>query len=81
MKPSPKDAIESNIQEVKGTVEEEVGQTNPKHEEIARLAHQNWQQRDCPIGTPEEDWFRAEEEIKQHLNEATAATSNRTEPV
>jgi hypothetical protein len=33
-------------------------------EEITRLAYQYWQQRGCPIGTPEEDWFRAEEEIK-----------------
>ena len=33
-------------------------------EETARLAHQHWLERGCPIGTPEEDWFRAEEEIK-----------------
>ena len=30
---------------------------------IAVLAYQFWQDRGCPLGTPEEDWFRAEREI------------------
>jgi len=34
-------------------------------EEIGRLAHQYWMERGSPIGTPEEDWFRAVEEIKR----------------
>ncbi len=37
---------------------------DPEPEEIARLAHQYWHQRGRPTGTPEEDWFRAEQEIK-----------------
>jgi len=37
---------------------------DPEHEETARVAYQDWQQRGSPIGTPEEDWFRAEEEAK-----------------
>jgi hypothetical protein len=36
----------------------------PEAEEIARLAHQYWLERGSPIGTPEEDWFRAEEEFR-----------------
>ena len=32
-------------------------------EQIAALAHEFWQARGCPEGTPEEDWFRAEQEI------------------
>lgn len=36
----------------------------PEAEEIARLAHQYWLDRGSPIGTPEEDWFRAEREIR-----------------
>jgi uncharacterized protein YjbJ (UPF0337 family) len=63
-------------------VDAKTGQIDSEYEEIACLAYQNWQQRGCPIGTPEEDWFRAEEEIKQHLREtskATAATSNSSE--
>jgi hypothetical protein len=38
----------------------------PSHrEEIARLAYSYWQTRGCPIGSPEEDWFRAEREIRE----------------
>jgi hypothetical protein len=37
---------------------------DPESEETARLAYQGWQQRGSPIGTPKEDWFRAEEELK-----------------
>jgi hypothetical protein len=42
---------------------------DPEPEEIARLAYQYWQQRGCPTGTPEEDWFRAEQEIKLRQQE------------
>ncbi len=50
-----------------------------KPEEIARLAYQYWQQRVHPIGTPEEeDWSRAEEEIKQRENKPP--TSAEPEP-
>ena len=33
------------------------------HEQIAVLAYEFWQQRGCPEGCPEEDWFRAEHEL------------------
>jgi hypothetical protein len=33
-------------------------------EETERLAHKYWLDRGSPIGTPEEDWFRAEKEIR-----------------
>ena len=40
------------------------GQTaSPIHEQIAVLAYELWQQRGCPEGCPEEDWFRAEHEL------------------
>jgi len=29
------------------------------HEEVKRLAHQFWEKRGRPCGTPEADWFRA----------------------
>jgi hypothetical protein len=29
--------------------------------DIANLAYRLWQERGCPIGSPEEDWYRAEE--------------------
>ncbi len=37
---------------------------------VAALAYQMWQERGCPIGSDQEDWFRAENELK---NRKTAA--------
>jgi Protein of unknown function (DUF2934) len=31
---------------------------------ITALANEYWQHRGCPIGSPESDWFKAEEEVK-----------------
>jgi hypothetical protein len=35
------------------------------YEEIARLAYSYWESRGCPVGSPEEDWFRAESELQK----------------
>jgi len=35
----------------------------PTHEEIALLAYKYWEDRGRPIGTPEEDWLRAEQDL------------------
>lgn len=37
--------------------------TPPAHEEIARLAYLYWEARGRPIGSPEEDWLRAEQDL------------------
>jgi hypothetical protein len=34
-----------------------------RHEEIALRAYWLWQERGSPFGSPEKDWFRAEQEI------------------
>jgi hypothetical protein len=34
------------------------------HDDIVELAHKNWVARGCPEGSPEEDWFRAVEELR-----------------
>jgi hypothetical protein len=34
------------------------------HDDIAALAHELWQARGCPDGSPEEDWFHAAEELR-----------------
>jgi hypothetical protein len=48
-------------------------QTNPTvghgiaafgHADIAALAHELWQARGCPDGSPDEDWYRAAEELR-----------------
>jgi len=41
-----------------------VGPSQHNHdEEIALRAYGLWQERGSPIGSPEKDWFRAEQEI------------------
>jgi hypothetical protein len=37
-------------------------------ERIALLAYSYWEQRGCTGGSPEEDWFRAEQEILSLMN-------------
>ncbi len=36
----------------------------PSHEEIAERAHSYWVARGCQGGSPEEDWRRAEQELR-----------------
>ena len=38
--------------------------TAPSREEIARLADKFWAERGWPEGSPEQDWLRAEQELK-----------------
>lgn len=45
------------------------------HQEIARRAYDLWQERGCPIGSPEEDWLRAEEEIRRQRAQPVAGRS------
>jgi len=46
----------------------------PSHEEIARLAYTYWLARECAGGSPEEDWQRAEQELRMQ-SAASAATA------
>jgi Protein of unknown function (DUF2934) len=41
------------------------------HEQVANLAYVLWRERGCPDGSPDTDWFRAEEQL-QHVNRATS---------
>ena len=36
----------------------------PQENEIAVAAYYLWENRGCPIGSDQDDWFRAEEELK-----------------
>jgi hypothetical protein len=42
----------------------EVVENDPKLEEVAALAYQLWIERGSPHGSHEEDWFRAEQELR-----------------
>jgi hypothetical protein len=43
----------------------EVATAPLEHKRIARLAYSYWEARGRPDGSPEQDWFRAEEEIRR----------------
>lgn len=47
------------------------------HDDIARLAHELWQARGCPEGTPEEDWFRAVQELRSRGEKSVRAHEDR----
>lgn len=34
------------------------------HADIAALAYEHWLARGCPLGSPQEDWFHAAEELR-----------------
>jgi hypothetical protein len=36
-----------------------------EHERIASLAYLYWHQRGCPEGSPDDDWLRAERDIRE----------------
>ena len=41
-------------------------------EEIARLAYTLWQERGCPDGSPDDDWNRAEQQLRRKAAGASA---------
>jgi hypothetical protein len=42
-----------------------VNSVDPSRDEIARLAYLYWLDRGCQNGSAEEDWFRAEQQLRQ----------------
>jgi hypothetical protein len=49
----------------KKTVAEQVTAFTPTHEEIAQLAQQYWAERGWQDGQAEQDWLRAEQELRK----------------
>jgi hypothetical protein len=51
---------------------------DPKnHNDVAMLAHKLWLKRGCPIGSDQEDWFRAENELKKRTVVVATASGGR----
>ncbi|MEO8594266.1 MAG: DUF2934 domain-containing protein [Candidatus Solibacter sp.] len=48
-------------------------QSPPVDSRIAELAYSYWQSRGGPLGSPEEDWMRAERDIQEQERQATGA--------
>jgi hypothetical protein len=44
------------------------GVTAVGHDEIATLAYELWHARGCPYGSPEQDWLRAESELRARVS-------------
>ena len=44
----------------------------PSQEEIANLAYLYWEARGCQGGSPEEDWIRAEQELRTRISATLA---------
>jgi len=42
----------------------ELDARTPGHDTISRLAYLHWQERGCPEGSPEEDWYQAEQDLR-----------------
>ena len=49
--------------------------TDPTTEEVAALAYQFWIERGSPHGSHEEDWHRAEQELRSRQMSAKRATA------
>ncbi len=45
-------------------------------EEISRRAYRCWQQRGCPHGSPELDWQRAEEELREERRKGRTTSAS-----
>jgi hypothetical protein len=45
--------------------EQPVFESFTERTEVEQLAYSLWEARGCPHGSAEEDWFRAEEEIRR----------------
>jgi hypothetical protein len=39
--------------------------SNEQHEQIEKLAYDLWVRRGRPLGSPDDDWVRAEQELRQ----------------
>jgi DUF2934 family protein len=43
----------------------ELQESKYEHQRIAYWAYRYWEDRGRPVGSPEEDWFRAEREYRE----------------
>jgi hypothetical protein len=48
----------------KQQIKKDTATSEPGEQATAILAYQLWLDRGCPVGSPEEDWFRAEQTLR-----------------
>jgi hypothetical protein len=47
-----------------------------RHRLVAIWAYRYWQERGCPIGSPEVDWFHAEQELRAYMDSQSLPLSS-----
>ena len=47
---------------VAGVLQEVLTMSAAEHEMVARRAYRLWEERGCPFGSPEVDWYKAQAE-------------------
>lgn len=68
------EVLNSEVSEIDATIEVANGSESKsiapisEHEEIAKLAYFFWETRGRQIGSPEEDWLRAEQEYRRRAS-------------
>ncbi len=66
---------------VAGTAMAEVAVVPLEHKRTARLAYSYWEARGRPEGSSEDDWFRAEAELRRRKATYTASKDRRQRTV
>lgn len=61
----PNESQETETQQRVELIPDFLGES--RHEFVARLAHQHWERRGMPLGSPEVDWFAAERALYESL--------------
>jgi hypothetical protein len=61
----PEAPAETSVDEERTLDGDAVYPATPDHEAIARRAYECWQARGCPDGSPEVDWYQAEQDLRR----------------
>ena len=60
----PKHSIENNTAPDKSAARSLAATSDPDPDAIAKLAYHLWRERGRPEGSPEDDWYRAEDLLR-----------------
>jgi hypothetical protein len=71
----PRQPIRNNTLHAGEAASMSSGTSNPSDEAVAKLAYQLWAERGRPEGTPEEDWFRAQDLLRAGRAVIASSTS------
>lgn len=66
---------ENSTQSETAVIASDVTPSAPSRDQIAELAYLYWEARGCQGGCPEEDWLRAEQELRLRSTATAVATA------